>query len=343
VGASTWSRESWELEVTPLELALKEPFTIARHTWESVQNVFVTLRFASVSGVGESSPDPHWGESVESVTKQLQDVDPAALENPFNLDGPLDALPAGSARCALDIALHDLAGKIAQLSVTKLLGLKGRRVPPTSVTVPIAPIETMVERVRLLSDHPILKTKVGFAGDVDAIAGIREIYSGRLRVDANEGWTEEEALDRLTELERFDIELCEQPIEAGNKDGLRRVTESATIPIFADEDACTAADVAELRGVVEGVNLKLRKAGGIREMVRAIATARACGLKVMIGCDLESGIAATAGAHVAPLADVVDLDGPLLLAEDPFPGVAYDRGRLIIPDTPGLGVAGAPS
>ncbi|MGH2693475.1 MAG: dipeptide epimerase [Actinomycetota bacterium] len=343
MGQAKWSRESWSLEVTPLTLQLKEPFTIASHTWDDVQNVFVTLRFASVAGVGEASPDPRAGESAESVTKQLEDLDPRELGNPFNLEGLLEVLPPGAARCALDVALHDLAGKIAQLSVTKLLGLKGRRPPPTSVTVPIADVDAMVERARSLADHPILKTKVGFDGDVDAIAHIREVYPGRLRVDANEGWGEDEAIDRLGELEPFDIELCEQPIPAGNPDALRRVSESTSIPVFADEDVCTAADVARLADAVNGVNVKLRKAGGIREIVRAIATARACGLEVMIGCDLESGIAATAGAHVAPLADFVDLDGPLLLAEDPFPGLSYERGELLVPDTPGLGVTGAPA
>ena len=338
-----WSRESWALEVTPLTLRLKQPFTIASHTWEDVDNVFVTLRFASVAGVGEVSPDPRSGESVDSVVKQLEDLDPRELGNPFNLEGVLDLLPPGAARCALDIALHDLAGKIAQLSVTKLLGLKGRRPPPTSVTVPIADVDAMVERARSLADHPILKTKVGFDGDVEAVARIREVYSGRLRVDANEGWTEDEAVARLGELESFDVELCEQPLPAGNLDGLKSVSRSTSIPVFADEDVGTAADVARFADAVDGVNLKLRKAGGIREIVHAIATARACGLKVMIGCDLESGVATTAGAHVAPLAGLVDLDGPLLLAEDPFPGVSYDRGELIVPDTPGLGVRGTPA
>jgi L-alanine-DL-glutamate epimerase-like enolase superfamily enzyme len=343
VGNAKWSRESWALEVTPLTLRLKQPFVIASHTWEHVDNVFVTLRFASVVGAGEVSPDPRSVESVDSVVKQLEDVDPRELGNPFNLEGVLELLPPGAARCALDLALHDLAGKIAPLSVTKLLGLKGRRPPPTSVTVSIADVEAMVERARLLADHPILKTKVGFDGDVAVIGRIREVYSGRLRVDANEGWTEDEAVARLGELESFGIELCEQPIPAGNVDGLRRVSRSTSIPVFADEDVCTAAEVAKLAGAVDGVNLKLRKAGGIRETVRAIATARACELQVMIGCDLESGIATTAGAHVAPLADFVDLDGPLLLAEDPFPGVSYDRGELIVPDTPGLGVRGTPA
>ena len=337
-----WSRESWSLEATAIELPLAERFTIARETWDSTTNVFVTLRFAGVAGVGESGPAQRWGETPESVLKELQTVDVERLGNPFNLEGVRELLPPGAARAALDIALHDLAGKIAGLPVCKLIGAKGRRLPPTSLTVPIADADKMFERARSLADHPALKVKVGFDGDVDAVAAIRSVFGGALRIDANEGWSASEAIQRLRELERFDIELCEQPIHAGNPADLARVTASTAIPIFADEDVSSSADVAGLRGVVDGVNLKLRKAGGIRETIAAISTARACGLGVMLGCDLDTGIAATAGAHVAGLVDHADLDGPLLLASDPFPGVRYERGRMILPDLPGLGVEGTP-
>jgi L-Ala-D/L-Glu epimerase len=339
----TWKKESWSLEATVLDLPLAERFTIARQSWDVARNVFVTLRFAGVAGAGESSPAAHAGETPESVVHQLDAVNPADLGNPFDLEGVRELLPPGAARAALDIALHDLAGKIAQLPVCKLLGAKGRRLPPTSVTVPIAEPDAMAERARALSDHPVLKVKVGFEGDVAAIEAIRSAYSGKLRIDANEGWGPDEAIARLQALERFDVELCEQPVSAGDPDLLRKVTEASAIPIFADEDVSTAADVARLSGCVDGVNLKLRKAGGIRETMHAIATARAHGMAVMLGCDLESGIAATAGAHLAGLVDHADLDGPLLLKDDPFPGVAYRKGEMILPDTPGLGVEGAPS
>lgn len=333
-----WTRESWSLDAEIVELALAEPFAIAGKRWESAHNVFVTLRFAGVAGCGEVSPDDRWGETPESVIAQLEAVDPAGLRNPFNLEGILEILPAGSARCALDIALHDLAGKIAGLSVTKLLGLKDRIPPPTSMTLPIDDVSKMVERARALAEQPVLKMKVGFDGDVDAVAQVREVYDGTLRIDANEGWEADEATERLKRLEEHDIELCEQPIRRGQHDALREITRATSIPVFADEDVGTADDVASLAGVVDGVNLKLRKTGGIREAVKAAATARAHGLKLMLGCDLVSGVAATAEAHLAPLMDHLDIDGPLLLAEDPFPGVTYDRGTIHVPDLPGLGV-----
>jgi L-Ala-D/L-Glu epimerase len=190
-----------------------------------------------------------------------------------------------------------------------------------------------------LADHPILKLKVGFDGDVEAVAAIRDVFPGTIRIDANEGWDADTAVERLKALEAYDIELCEQPIERKHLEDLRRVTGSTSIPIYADEDANTSADIPQLAGVVDGVNLKLRKTGGIREAVRAIGVARAHDLGVMIGCDLTSGVLATAEASVAALCDKADVDGPLLLARDPNPGVMYERGRLTLPPGPGLGVA----
>lgn len=332
----------WTVAADVVELPLEERFTIARDSWTSSRNVFVVLRWGDAVGSGEVSPADRWGETAASVVAAIQATDLDELAGPFDLEGLSLLLPPGAARCAVDIALHDLAGSLAGISVAELLGVGGRALPPTSVTVPIADVDVMKNRARSLSDHPVLKMKVGFDGDVDAVRAVREVFSGALRVDANEGWTPQEAADRLGALEPFDIELCEQPITAGQHKILKRLTEATSIPIFADEDVTDAGSVVGLSGVVSGVNLKLRKAGGIRATVRAIATARALGMKVMLGCDLESGIAATAQASLAALVDYADLDGPLLLADDPWPGVRYDRGVMILPPGPGLGVTGMP-
>lgn len=323
------------------ELALAERFTIARESWDVAVNVFVAVELEGVTGFGESSPDAHWGETPESVLGSLEALD-AGLLSAFDLEGTAHLLPPGSARAALDIALHDLAGRLAGLSVSELLGVGGRPLPPTSVTVPIADVDAMVARASTLSDHPVLKMKVGFDGDVEAVRAVRAVYPGTIRIDANEGWSPSEAIERLRALEPLDVELCEQPIAAGDDAAFAEVTGATSIPVFADESVCTAADVARLAGRVDGVNLKLRKSGGIREAVKAIFTARALGLGVMLGCDLESGVAATAQAHVAALVDKADLDGPLLLAEDPFPGVTYDRGAMSLPKGPGLGLTREP-
>ena len=328
---------SLAVSIRTLELPLAERFTIARESWDASVNVFVRLRYDGTAGLGEGSPNARWEESPGGVVAQIEAAAVGSLSGPFDFEGLLELLPAGAARAALDIAMHDLAARRARLSLSELLGVAGRARPPTSVTVPISDPEHMVERARSLADHPALKLKVGFDGDVDVVRAIRSVYGGAIRIDANEGWKADEAIERLDALSALEIELCEQPIPAGRFDDLRRVTESSRIPVFADEDACTADDVARLVGSVDGVNLKLRKTGGIREFMRAAAVARAHGVSLMIGCDLESGVAATAGAHLAALVDFADLDGPLLLAEDPYPGVTYDRGTMTLPEGPGLG------
>jgi L-Ala-D/L-Glu epimerase len=329
----------WTVKATSVELALAERFTISRESWESTRNVFVEVTWNGASGLGESCPSGRWDETAESVAETLNTLDLRELSGPFDLEGVLDVLPPGSPRCALDIALHDLAARLAGISVADLLGVAGRPLPPTSVTVPIADFDQMVERARRFADHPVLKMKVGFDGDVDAVRAVRNAFGGRIRIDANEGWSADEARERLDALAAFDIEFCEQPIPAGDVDALARVTDESPIPIFADEEVSTSADVARLAGIVEGVNLKLRKTGGIREFVRAAGTARAHALSVMIGCDLDSGIAATAQASVAALADHADIDGPLLLRADPYPGVTYRKGVFTLPPGPGLGVS----
>ncbi len=330
--------KGWELEVLPRDLELAEKFTIATVSWEVASNVFVRVRYDDLEGIGEVSPDERWGDSPAATIDELSALEPESLGYPFDLESLLELLPAGAARCALDIARHDLAAKLAGVSVTELLGLGGRPLPTTSVTVPIAGVDAMVERAQRLADHPCLKLKVGFEGDVEVVAAIRSVYDGVIRIDANEGWTAAEAIESLRALQPFDIELCEQPIPRDRLDELARVTDATSIPVFADEDVSTAFDVAKLAGVVDGVNLKLRKTGGIREALRAISTARALGLGVMLGCDLTSGVSATAEASISSLVDYADIDGPLLLASDPHPGVTYDHGVLALPPGPGLGV-----
>jgi L-Ala-D/L-Glu epimerase len=329
----------WKVEVFQADLPLVEKFEIARETWHSARNVFVKITYGGEFGVGEAGPASRWGETPESVIAQIENVNLSMLATPFDFEMLANLLPPGSARSAVDIALHDLSAKLAGISVSDLLGTSpDDQRPSTSVTVPIAHPSQMVDRALRFSDHPVLKMKVGFDGDFEAVAAVREVFTGAIRIDANEGWSTDDAISRLRKLEPLNIELCEQPIPAGNLDDLRLIATTTSIPIYADEDVSTARDVAQLAGVVDGVNLKLRKAGGIRETVKAIAVARSHGMGVMLGCDLDTGVAATAGAHVAALVDHVDLDGPLLLAKDPYPGVAYRRGAMLVPDGPGLGL-----
>jgi L-alanine-DL-glutamate epimerase-like enolase superfamily enzyme len=334
---------SLTLQTRVMKIPLREPFSISSATWNVAENVFTMIRADELTGVGEVCTDPRYGDSAESIISRLQAADLNLLHGPFDLEGISELLPTGSPRCALDIALHDLAAQIAGISLTELLGLAGRDLPATSVTIPIASVEHMKERALEWIDYPIIKMKVGFDGDLDAVRAVRDVYPGTIRIDANEGWNKSTAIEKLNELDRFGIELCEQPIPAGSYEDLRDVTAASPIAIFADEDVNTAEDVAALSNVVDGVNLKLRKTGGIREVVRAVNVARAVGLTPMLGCDLESGVGATAQASLAALFDHVDIDGPVAMIEDPFPGLRYNKGQLVLPGGPGLGLQRRPT
>jgi L-alanine-DL-glutamate epimerase-like enolase superfamily enzyme len=323
-----------------MELPLVHPFRIARGEEVIARTAVVRVRRADLEGLGEAAPIERYGETVESVIDYFAS-NSLAGDDPFRLESLLRAEIPAAARAGLDLALHDLIGKELGKPLYALLGLDPSRAPLTSFTIGIADPHMTLRKVGEAAHYPILKVKLGagtLAEQVEIVAAIRARYTGALRIDANEGWSVDGAITILRELQRFDIEFCEQPVAAGNPESLRAVRDRVSIPIVADEDCLVANDLPALYGCVDGVNVKLAKAGGIRGALAAIHTARAMGLKVMIGCMVESAIAATAAAHVSPLADWADLDGPLLISRDPFTGVRYDGGRVLIPDTPGLGV-----
>jgi len=328
------------VSATPLELPLVHPFKIARGEETVARTAVVRVRWGDLEGIGEAAPIERYGESVESVVAYFN-AHPAAGDDPYRLEELLhDGIPP-AARGGLDLALHDLIGKDLGKPVYDLFGCDPARTPVTSFTIGIADPQTTLRKLAEIGDHPILKVKLGSgtaAEQIATIAAIRERYSGTIRIDANEGWDVESAVAILSELERFDIEFCEQPVPAGHPEHLRAIRERVRIPIVSDEDSLQASDLPRLYGCVDGVNVKLAKTGGLRGAIAMIHTARAMGLKIMLGCMVESAICATAAAHISPLVDWADIDGPFLTASDPFAGVTYDRGKLVLPDTPGLGV-----
>jgi L-alanine-DL-glutamate epimerase-like enolase superfamily enzyme len=298
------------------------------------------VRDGDREGIGEATPIERYGESVESVAAYFASHQ-LASSDPYLLEDLLHAGIPAAARAGLDIALHDLIGKELGKPIYALLGLNPSSTPITSFTIGIADPDETLRKVAEVGDHPILKIKLGTgtpSEQIETIAAIRARYAGALRIDANEGWDVETAVKILRELERYAIEFCEQPIPAGHPDRLRAIRDRVSIPIVADEDALVANDLPRLYGCVDGVNVKLAKTGGIRGALAMIRTARAMGLRVMLGCMVESAIAATAAAHVSPLVDWADIDGPFLVSRDPFSGLTYDRGKLVLPDAPGLGV-----
>jgi L-alanine-DL-glutamate epimerase-like enolase superfamily enzyme len=324
------------LALSELELPLVHTFTIARSSETTARSALLRLHWNGIEALGETAPSERYNESVDSVLAYFA-AHPPAGDDPYALEALLHGLPPAAA-CALDVALHDAIGKDVGRPLWRLFGLDPARTPVTSFTIGIDTPEVMLAKLDAVGDHPIVKVKLGFPGDVEVLAAMRARYTGTLRVDANEGWTPEEAVTKLAALEREDVEFCEQPIPAGTPERLRWIRDRCKVPIVADEDAKDARDLPVLAGCVDGVNIKLVKCGGIRAALEAIHTARALGLRVMLGCMVESGILTTAAAHLSPLVDWADLDGPFLTARDPFLGVTYEGGKMILPDGPGLGV-----
>lgn len=324
-----------EISTESLDLPLVHAFTIARSSETVARTTIVRARWNGLEGLGETAPSARYDESVESARAAIAahplGDDPYALENAF------DGLPP-AARCGLDIAFHDLIGKDCERPLYQLFGLDPGKTPVTSFTIGIAPISEMIAKVREVGTHPIIKVKLGKGAEIETIAAIRDMYTGTIRVDANEGWTPEQSVTLLGELARYDIEFCEQPIPAGTPERLRFIRERSAIPIVTDEDSLDASDLAALIGCVDGVNVKLVKCGGIRPALAMIHTARALGFKIMLGCMVESQILTTAAAHLSPLVDWADLDGPFLTARDPFDGITYTNGKITLPHGAGLGV-----
>jgi L-alanine-DL-glutamate epimerase-like enolase superfamily enzyme len=324
-------------------LRLNEPFTISRSTDEEVEEVFVELALDGLVGYGEASPQDVYGESAESASAFLDEAEELLGEDPFALAGierRLAEVPGEmAAKAALDSALHDLCGKLAGQPVWRLLGLD-RAGPPTSWTIWLGDPDDMASRTERVGDRfRRLKLKLGGRDglDVERVRAVRSVTELPLQVDVNEYWELDEALENVERLAELGVQYVEQPLPAGHPEGARLKKESR-LPIYLDEDIHTAKDVRAAAECAHGVNIKLAKSGGIREAIRIAHAARALDLGVMLGCMVESSLAIAAGCQVASLCDHVDLDGNLLLAEDPWEGVEFADGVQLPSLEPGLGV-----
>ncbi len=325
-----------------VELPLQTAFTIARGTQTTAENVVIRVSDGTHTGVGAAAPSAHYGETTDTVEAVLPDLltaveavgDPHALDE---IDRRLAAVVGDNpaARCGVSIACHDLAAKRLDVPLYRLFGLEPARAPTSSYTIGIDEPTRMAEKTREAVDagYTVLKTKVGTDDDRAIIEAVREAApEARIRVDANEAWTPRETIRNCEWLAEYGVEFVEQPVPADDPDGLQFATERSRLPIAADESVLTAVDVPRVADRCDIVNLKLMKCGSVREARRVIHTARAHGLEVMIGCMIETNAAIAAGAHLAPLVDYVDLDGSLLLAEDPFEGVPMPGGEIRLTD-----------
>jgi L-alanine-DL-glutamate epimerase-like enolase superfamily enzyme len=333
-----------DLSARTVTLRLAETFVISRESSDEDDVVQVELRHDGVSGFGEGAPIERYGESAASALAYLEENASLLGDDPFALEEIEARLPDGenAARAAIDGALHDLQGKLLGVPVWKLLGLP-RTGPPTSWTVWLGDPDDMARRAeKAAARFQRLKLKLGGGDglDVERVRAVRSATRLPLQVDVNEWWSLEEALEALPQLAELGVAYCEQPLPAGDEGG-RTLKERSPIPIYVDEDCHRLGDVAACAEIAHGINIKLAKSGGIREGIRMAHAARALGLGVMLGCMIESGLGIAAGCAVAPLCDHVDLDGNLLIAEDPWPGVAFVDGVQIPSERPGLGVGPA--
>jgi L-Ala-D/L-Glu epimerase len=325
----------WE----PITLDLKTTFRVAHGASDQRHNVLVYLD----DGVGEAATVPYYGETRPGIFEYLRSM-PDLGDDPFDLDDVLSRRPVGSgaARAAIDEALHDLWGKKLGQPLYTLFGLNPTKLPLTSFTIGMDEPAVMAEQVKA-AKYPIIKIKLGSEKDEAIVAAIRSVTNARLLADANAGWTRERALQIIPRLLEYDLELIEQPIAVEDVEGYfwlkqKLREQKIDIPIFADESAKTSQDVVKLAGAIDGVVVKTMKSEGIREALRMIHTARAHDMQIMLGCFIESSVGVTAAAHLAPLCDYADLDGPLLIQNDPYRGLKYDGAKLTLPDGPGLGV-----
>ena len=322
------------------DLQLRHPFKIARRATDVSRQV---ISVEIDGGIGETAPARLYGETVQTVSVALEAIAPAL---PKDLDAIQDVMEVVegtiggnyAAKSAIDMALHDRLGKKLGVPLYQLWGLNPHKTPCTAFTIGLDAPEVMAEKTRHVEAYPILKVKLGTPQDIEILQKLREVTDKPIYVDANTAWTPKEAVRKIRELARYGVELVEQPTKPDDLVGLKFVREHSELPIIADESVKRASDIPALAECVDGINIKLVKCGGLLEAYRMISVARAHGLSVMLGCMIESSLGITAAAHLTPLVDYADLDGHLLIANDPYTGVSLDKGKLILPNRPGIGV-----
>ena len=334
-----------KLRFYPYELQLQHTFTVSSYSRTTTPDVQVEIDYQGYTGYGEASMPPYLGQSVESVTAFLQKVDLGQFADPFCLEDILeyvDSLSPGdtAAKAAVDIALHDLVGKMLGAPWYRIWGYNPAKAPSTTFTIGIDTPEVVKEKTLECADRfNILKVKVGTPNDKEMIETIRSVTDLPIAVDANQGWTDRfKALDMIYWLRDHGIVMVEQPLPVGRIEDQAWLKERSPLPIYGDESIQRLADVRQAVDLFHGVNIKLMKCGGLREAHKMVDLARGLDLKVMLGCMTETSCAVTAAAQLSPAVDFADLDGNLLISNDLFSGLGLHEGKLVLPDTPGIGV-----
>ena len=335
-----------ELKFYPYELQLQHTFTVSSYSRNTTPGVQVEIDFEGYTGYGEASMPPYLGQSVDSVTTFLKKVNLKQFKDPFRLEDILtyvDSLSLGdsAAKAAIDIALHDLVGKMLGVPWYKIWGYDPGKAPSTTFTIGIDTPEVVREKTLECADRfNILKVKVGLDTDKEMIETIRTVTDLPLAVDANQGWTDRfKALDMIYWLKEHGVVMVEQPMPVGRVDDQAWLNERSPLPLFADESIQRLVDVPDMKGLFSGINIKLMKCTGLREAHKMVNLARALNMRVMLGCMTETSCAVSAAAQLSPAVDFADLDGNLLISNDLFSGVTVVDGKLTLPDLPGIGIS----
>ena len=341
VGGSARMKLSW----FPYELKLAHVFTVASYSRTTTPDVQVEIEYDGFVGYGEASMPPYLGHTVESVCAFLEKVNLGQFADPFCIEDIMayvDSISEGDApaKAAIDIALHDLVGKLLGQPLYRLWGYDAAKAGDTTFTIGIDTADVVREKTLECADKfNILKVKVGLDNDKEMIETIRSVTSLPIAVDANQGWHDKHhALDEIFWLKEQGIVMVEQPMPKEMLDDIAWITERSPLPIFADESIQRLKDIPSIKGAFTGINIKLMKCTGLLEARKMLTYARASGMKVMVGCMTETSCATTAAAHLSPVVDFADLDGNLLIANDRFEGMVVQAGRMVLPDRPGLGL-----
>ena len=343
-------KKRMKLTFFPYELKLRHVFTVATYSRSTTPDIQVELEYDGVTGYGEASMPPYLAKELGTVDSVMEFLGRVArrlqeFSDPFQMEdilGAIDQMDEGNAagKAAVDIALHDLVGKIMKQPWYRIWGLNPALAPSTTFTIGIDTADVVRQKTRECADRfNILKVKVGLDNDKEMISTIREVTNLPIAVDANQGWKDrQQALDMIFWLKEQGIVMVEQPMSKEQLDDIAWVTEHSPLPVFADESIQRLKDVEGLKGAFTGINIKLMKCTGMREAWKMLNTARALGMKVMVGCMTETSCAVSAAAQLSPAVDFADLDGNLLISNDRFSGVEVVGGKLTLPDRPGIGL-----
>ena len=333
-----------KLSYMPYELQLRHAFNLAKYSRTTTPDVQVQIELDGIVGYGEASMPPYLGESVESVCKFLSQVDLSQFSDPFRMEEILDYVDGiapnnRAAKASIDIALHDILGKIMGQPWYKIWGLSPEKAPCTSFTIGIDKADVVRQKVLEAEPYKVLKVKMGLDNDKELVEIIRSMTDRPICVDANQGWSDKhKALEMIEWLYDKNCLFVEQPMPKEMLDETAWLREHSNLPIIADEAFQRLGDIKRFHGVYDGINIKLMKSTGLHEAYQMVTLARALDMKIMVGCMTETSCAVTAAAQISPLVDWADLDGNLLIANDRFDGIKIVNGQVTIPDRPGIGV-----